>query len=267
MTTLPTDTALVTGSYYVSQIVNGCESTRTEVAVTVNAIPAAPTADAQLFCGSATAAELTATVEGAAIWYADATTMTTLPTDTALVTGSYYVSQIVNGCESERTEVAVTVTEVAMPVGEATQEFTEGETIADLDVTGDNIVWYSDAELTTVVDATTALVDEATYYAVSVNGDCSSEALAVTVEEVLSTPIITDAKFAHYPNPVNDILNIEFKENITSVTVYNLIGQLVLERNTDTNNVQLNMSTLSAGTYIVRAASGSKTTSFKVVKN
>ncbi len=219
------------------------------------------------FCGSATVADLEIITSGTPQWYADETSNVVLTSDTALTTGTYYVSQTVVGCESPRTAVTVTVTEVTMPTGEATQEFVAGETIADLDVTGTDVMWFSDAELTVMIETTTELEDGMTYYAVSNNGDCSSEALAVTVEEVLKTAVITDTKFTHYPNPVEDVLNIEYKENITSVAVYNVLGQMVMERSVNAANVQVNMSTLSAGTYIVKVASDNKTASFKVVKN
>ncbi|NWK99206.1 hypothetical protein DM790_00005, partial [Flavobacterium collinsii] len=45
-------TVLATGTYYVSQTSNGCESTRVSVSVTVNATPSAPTVAAQTFCSS-----------------------------------------------------------------------------------------------------------------------------------------------------------------------------------------------------------------------
>ena len=77
--------------------------------ITVNTTPA-PTADAQTFCGSKTVADLVAT--GTDIkWYAAETGGTALTSDTALVTGTtYYASQTLNGCESTRTGVAVTIT-------------------------------------------------------------------------------------------------------------------------------------------------------------
>ena len=103
---LPT-AAISTGNYYVSQSINGCRGTRTQVAVTVNNTTA-PTATAQTFCGSKTVADLVAT--GTALnWYADNTTTTTLASTAAIATGTYYVSQTLNGCESARTSVAVTI--------------------------------------------------------------------------------------------------------------------------------------------------------------
>ncbi len=255
-----------TSIYYASQTVNGCESTRVAVAVVLN-VTLAPTVEDLAFCNSATVADLSVITGENVMWYDVEVDETALAMDAELATGTYYGSQTMNDCESARVTVNVIITEAVMPTGEATQEFVAGETLADLVVGGVNIVWYSDAELTVMIEATTELEDGMTYYAVSNNGDCSSEALAVTVEEVLKTAVITNAKFTHYPNPVEDVLNIEYKENITSVAVYNVLGQMVMERSVNTVNVQVNMSTLSAGTYIVRVATDNKTASFKVVKN
>ncbi|WP_040757135.1 LamG-like jellyroll fold domain-containing protein [Winogradskyella psychrotolerans] len=102
-------TDLATGTYYVSESNdNGCESERTEVSVTVNGIAEAPTASAQVFCGSATITDLEATGTNL-VWYANETSETVLEPTTAITTGSYYVSQSANGCESTRTSVSVTV--------------------------------------------------------------------------------------------------------------------------------------------------------------
>jgi uncharacterized protein (TIGR02145 family) len=108
-TAMASTTALVSGTtYYVSQTVGTCESTRTPVAVTITPLTA-PTAVAQTFCNSATVANLVAT--GTAIkWYSAATGGTALASTTALVTGTtYYASQTVGTCESTRTAVVVTV--------------------------------------------------------------------------------------------------------------------------------------------------------------
>ncbi len=76
-----------------------------------NILNVAPTAAAtQTFCGNATIASLTATGTNL-LWYANATGGTALTTSNALTTTTtYYVSQTINGCESARTAVAVTIT-------------------------------------------------------------------------------------------------------------------------------------------------------------
>lgn len=69
----------------------------------------APVAVAQSFCGAATIADLEATGDNIK-WYADAADGSPLPDTTPLASGNYYVSQTVDICESDRVQVAVTVT-------------------------------------------------------------------------------------------------------------------------------------------------------------
>jgi hypothetical protein len=55
-------------------------------------------------------------------------------------------------------------------------------------------------------------------------------------------------KVALYPNPVNDVLNIETETEIKSVEIYNLLGQKVKTASTK----QVPVFDLQAGTYMVR---------------
>ena len=81
--------------------------------------------------------------------------------------------------------ITINLNNVEAPTGEATQEFCENEnaTIADLEVTGNNITWYSSSNNNTALDSNVALNDGTTYYASQTNSEgCeSTERLAVTV--------------------------------------------------------------------------------------
>jgi hypothetical protein len=72
---------------------------------------ATPTASNQTFCGSKTVADLKA-IGTDLKWYDAETGGNVLMSSTVLASGTYYVSQTVNGNESERTSVAVTVNEI-----------------------------------------------------------------------------------------------------------------------------------------------------------
>src|SRR5690606_7040776 len=97
-----------------------------------------PTAEAQEFCEGATVADLVA--EGTEIkWYDAEDATTPLTEDTVLVAGTYYATQTIDGCESEKLAVEVTVNPTPeTPVAEA-QEFCEGATVADLVAEGTEI--------------------------------------------------------------------------------------------------------------------------------
>ena len=261
---LEATTILATGNYYVSQTLNNCESTRTEVAVTLN-MTTAPTASPIAICQAGTVANLTATGENLK-WYAAATGGEVLEATTVLTTGNYYVSQTLNNCESTRTEVAVNIINLQTPDVAALQDFTAGQTIADLNPSGENVRWYAEASLTTVLPLTTLLTDESIYYVVQFEGTCTSDALSVTVNEVLSNNAFNIKGLKYYPNPVKDVLNISYTESLTSLTVYNSLGQTVISKNVNTLTTQLDMSSLSSGMYTVSVTSGGKYAIIKVIR-
>ncbi len=116
-TALTNSTPLVSGTYYVSQSDTYCTSSRTAVTVTINPTDAPQGASNQdlsvMNSNEATIADLVVT--GTALqWYAslnDLANGISLPTDTVVTDGStYYVTQTVNGCQSEPLAVTVTVT-------------------------------------------------------------------------------------------------------------------------------------------------------------
>jgi len=67
------------------------------------------------------------------------------------------------------------------PTGNATQTLNAGQTLANLTVTGTNLLWYADAALTTLLPNTTVAVTGTTYYVTQTVGTCVSPALAITV--------------------------------------------------------------------------------------
>lgn len=113
--TYTTPTLNSTTTYYVQTTVNGCTGPRTAVTVTVNAIPAAPTASGGSVCVGNTIT-LTATAPGGTYQWYDAPNGGTLLTSTAAYTTpaltnstNYYVQTIISGCTSTRTSVTATV--------------------------------------------------------------------------------------------------------------------------------------------------------------
>ncbi|WP_321540535.1 Ig-like domain-containing protein [Flavobacterium piscinae] len=199
---LASSTALTSGTYFVSQTVNGCESTRTSVAVTVTSVTA-PTASAQAFCSNAnpTIADLVATGTNIS-WYASATGGSALASSTALASGTYFVSQTVNGCESNRTSVAVTVTSVSDPTASA-QAFCSNTnpTIADLVASGTNLSWYATATGGSALTSSTALTSGTYFVSQTVNGcESTRTSVAVTVTSV-TAPTASAQAFCSNANP------------------------------------------------------------------
>lgn len=127
---------------------------------------------------------------------------------------------------------------------------------------------YVDGEWAIAVDATalshefTGLEPETTYCftvititevneqgIISVYSEESEEACATTdpigVAEISS-------KFNIHPNPVNDVLFIESGENVEQVTIYNMTGVMVHDMECGMQNVELSVSDLDGGVYVVK---------------
>lgn len=260
-------------TYYASQTVNGCEGTiRLAVNVTITPIPAAPTANAQTFCGSGTVSDLVATGTGLQ-WFALSSGGSALATTTALASGNYYVSQTISGCESPRTLVAVTINNTsAQPTATSPQTFTAPATIANIVVTGTTgtVTWYptsADAIANTnALSSTTTLVNNTTYYATQTIAGCPSSPIAVVVTVTLRNNSFDMSSLNYYPNPVIDVVTISYSEAISSIEVYNLVGQMVKTLQPNSTTTQLDMSNLPTATYLVKVTSEGKTANIKIVK-
>lgn len=69
-----------------------------------------------------------------------------------------------------------------------------------------------------------------------------------------------------YPDPAQDILNVDSESNIEKIEVYNILGKLLLVQNHDDAKIQLDFSGLTKGIYIVSILSNNVKSSFKVLK-
>lgn len=69
-----------------------------------------------------------------------------------------------------------------------------------------------------------------------------------------------------YPNPVKDILNISFESTISSVVIYNLLGQEVITKSPNTNEASIDVSNLVSGSYLVRVNADGAVKTLKVIK-
>lgn len=124
-----------TTTWYVSQSAEDCESKRLAVPVTVFEKPPLPVVPGMVvLCRNETATPLTATGQNLK-WYSTATggtgnTNAPVPTTTTSGIWYYYVSQSINGCESDRAAVQVEVRE--KPIGAlhvARYELCRGDTL------------------------------------------------------------------------------------------------------------------------------------------
>lgn len=113
--TAPVPATVTPGTYfwYVSQSANGCESDRDTVTIEIVQKPQAPVADSLEICLNGTADTLKANGQNL-LWYTTPTggsgnTAAPVPSTTSIGVTHYYVSQTINGCESDRDTLTVIV--------------------------------------------------------------------------------------------------------------------------------------------------------------
>ena len=115
--------------------------------------------------------------------------------------------------------------------------------------------------------ALSGLTPGTTYYIqVDMWGSATQGSFGIQVNDLLSTNNFDVNKFVAYPNPVKDILTLEYSSDITSVRVVNMLGQEVLAKTMNSTSTQVDMSQLAAGTYLVNVISGNVQKTIKVVK-
>ncbi len=88
----------------------------------------------------------------------------------------------------------------------------------------------------------------------------------LVVEAPLSVATFDINSLSVYPIPTKDVLNINYKSAVKAVKIYNLLGQEVYAENTTSASLQLDVASLTVGTYVVKLFSEAGQHSFKMIK-
>jgi hypothetical protein len=184
-----------------------------------------------------------------------------------------------NSCGSTSLSVEIVESAVAAPLGSTNQDFGTGATLADITVAGTNVQWYASATnngtgtstqfpLTTSLPLNTPLIDGTTYYATQiVNGVESVARLAVTVHVTLGVGTHESFSLAYSPNPVINSLSLKAENTIDTITVTNLLGQVLKITAYNQSEVIEDMGGYTTGTYFVKVVSENKIKVIKILKN
>ncbi|THD31473.1 T9SS type A sorting domain-containing protein [uncultured Flavobacterium sp.] len=82
----------------------------------------------------------------------------------------------------------------------------------------------------------------------------------------LGTTAFNNVDFKAYPNPVKDMLNVSYNQNISNVKIFNLLGQNMASKTINDTNGKIDMSDLPSGTYLVKITADGETKAVKVIK-
>jgi len=150
--------------------------------------------------------------------------------------------------------------------GEPTVTIEVGATYTDPGATAtDNY----DPTLTVVVggdtvDTTTLGTYTVTYNVSDASGNAAVEVTrTVTVTEVLGLDSTEINSVSIYPNPTTSKWTVESSRVINTLTLFNLLGQKVLEQTVNDKKVNIDASNLKTGVYMLKV---NKTTLKRVIK-
>jgi hypothetical protein len=216
--TPPTPSASATGTtdYYVSQIsAEGCESARSKIIVTVNALPAAPVVSNLAYCAGSTTTALTATALSSHTlsWYGTnatgGTASSTPPTPSSSAAGTtdFYVSQIsAQGCESARSKITIVVNPLPAAPVVSNLAYCVGSTTSALSataLTGNTLRWYGTnatggTASSTAPTPSSAAAGTTDFYVSQINAlGCEStrSKISVVVNALPAAPVVSNSTY------------------------------------------------------------------------
>ncbi|MEG1020881.1 MAG: T9SS type A sorting domain-containing protein [Myroides sp.] len=272
-TPLTNTTPLTSGTYYVGQSIGDCDSPKRAVSVRILSVNA-PIINPITICGDAMVSTLPLNASAGTNYkiYSSAFATTDMGQNDPITTGTYYISLVDNGCETARAAVYITViARPNAPTGNINQMFQDYAEVRQLKTNEANVIWfdsYNDAiNNINPLPVSTPLQEGKTYYGILVGaGGCGSLPLAVTVKITLGMNDLDLASLKYYPNPVDSELTVSYKEAIKLIEVYDILGKQIKTQKFDANDVRLDVSTLSAGTYMVKVHTNAGSQFIKIIK-
>lgn len=198
----PTE-VLRSGNYYATQTVNGCETVvRATALVTVNNTAAPTGQSVQAFCSPMVPTLSQLQLSGSNIkWYSSATGGNELLATAVLSNGgTYYASQILNGCESEvRYPVKVMIFNNT-PISTTQLTICDAVSVQDISLDGfsaNQLKWYTALSGGQELSKTQSIISGTYYVSSYTNNLCESDrkAIQIVVGTKLPTPSVNAQKF------------------------------------------------------------------------
>ncbi|MFT4942313.1 MAG: hypothetical protein ACJAYD_000436 [Patiriisocius sp.] len=115
------------------------------------------------------------------------------------------------------------------------------------------------------VFAADAILGGLDFYSIDTNNELYIDDV-ILVEGSLGADDFNAAVFSVYPNPVVNTLNIQTVDAVQNVTVYDVLGKVVMNVTPGVASPALDMSSLNAGVYLVNVTINGSSKSIKVIK-
>ncbi len=240
---LPNTTLLENNrTYYVSQTI-GCESDRIPILVHIydTALPTGN--NSQQFCIDEIATIEDLKITGTVLKWYDASLNGNILQETDLLhTGTYYVSQTLNNCESERLAITVKIQDTQIPIADSPQQFCiqKNTKISDIEIIGQNIKWFDSSSSSISLLESTLLENGITYYASQTISGCESDRIPVTINILEATSkdcinLVNELPYPKFFTPngdgFNDTWTIDpnYLAPNSSIRIFDRYGKLIKE--------------------------------------
>jgi hypothetical protein len=77
-------------------------------------------------------------------------------------------------------------------------------------------------------------------------------------QSTTSTEIINFSEVLIYPNPSNNLVNINSQELISEITITNILGEVVFEKHPNQSFVAIDVSSFSSNLYTIKVMYGER---------
>ncbi len=194
----PKENLVGTYSYYVTQIVDGCEGPTAVATYTVKALPSAPIMIQQSNLCEYDSAPLLQAIGQNITWYASdmntkiGTGDSYQTTDMSVTTHRFFATQTVDGCEGTQAKVSFTVNaKPANPIVKGASMCAGDTVVPALSSNVDIDVWYADASATirlsagkTYIPDLSSVIGSMTYYVQRTQNTCVSDIIPVNLRVI-----------------------------------------------------------------------------------
>ncbi|MEQ9425810.1 MAG: S8 family serine peptidase [Cyclobacteriaceae bacterium] len=134
--------------------------------------------------------------------------------------------------------------------------------------------WFIDDQLVEIVRNPILTIDSAKSYSVKLvventAGCLSDDSQQLEVLEVVGIEDLASAGIKIYPNPTDDILNIQFTDALSeyqNVSLWDMRGLNIIEEIASSGKISLDLSDIKSGSYIIRFRSETKSLESIIIK-
>jgi hypothetical protein len=190
------------------------------------------------------------------------------------MTMTYTFTPDASQCANTTSMTVVVNPAVPAPTVDTQKTFIGGKTVNDIMVQKDpngTVEWYaSEADALAGKNelAQSTVLQAGNYYAMQTINGCTSAApfmVTVTAAELGLDQFEMDG-LRYYPNPVKKELNVSYNHEISSIELFNFLGQYIMTVHPNALDTKVDMTDLPIGTYLMQVSSQGKSAIIKIIK-